>query len=177
MSRHKAAFLIAAAFAVASPAPAKDRKPAAPPPNPVLDALSACRTIQDSAARLACFDTASARLAEAVDRHDLVVMDRAEVRQTRRSLFGFSLPRIPLFRGENVEEQEEITTTITAATSLGMGKWQFRIEDGAVWRTTEGTPGLVDPAAGQKVVIKRGALGNYFIRFNGQRGLRGLRVG
>jgi hypothetical protein len=142
----------------------------------LFDALAACKRVAAPSERLACYDAASARIAEAVDRKDVVVLDRAEIRRTRRSLFGMSLPRVPLFRGEGGEETDELTAKIASASSIGMGKWQFRLEDGAVWQTTEGKPGLRDPKAGQEVVIKKGTLGNYFIRFNGQMGVRGQRV-
>jgi hypothetical protein len=141
----------------------------------LLGALAACKRVAAPAERLSCYDAASSRLAEAVERKDLVVLDRAEIRRTRQSLFGMSLPRMPLFRGEGGEETNELTAKIASASSLGMGKWQFRLEDGAVWQTLEGKPGLRDPKAGQEVVIKKGTLGNYFIRFNGQMGVRGQR--
>jgi hypothetical protein len=141
----------------------------------LLDALAACKKVTAAPERLACYDAASSRLAEAVERKDLVVLDRAEIRRTRRSLFGMSLPRVPLFRGEGGEETDELTAKIASASSIGMGKWQFRLEDGAVWQTVESRPGLRDPRPGQEVVIKKGTLGNYFIRFNGQTGVRGLR--
>lgn len=147
-----------------------DERPAAE-----MQALAACRQVSEPAARLACYDQASAKLAEAVERRDVVVLDRSEIKRTRRSLFGFSLPSIPLFRGEQGEEQSEIESKVTSASSLGMGKWQIVIEDGAVWQTTESS-NMRDPKAGQKIVIKKGALGNYFIRVNGQRGVRGRRT-
>jgi hypothetical protein len=142
----------------------------------LFDALAACKKVAGASERLACYDAASSRLAEAVERKDLVVLDRAEIRRTRRSLFGMTLPRVPLFRGDGGEESDELTAKIASASSIGMGKWQFRLEDGAVWQTVESKPSLRDPRAGQEVVIKKGSLGNYFIRFNGQMGVRGLRV-
>ena len=51
-----------------------------------------------------------------------------------------------------------------------------QLEDGAIWQTNESWLGLSDPKPGQKIVIKRGTLGNYFLRINGQRGIRGRRV-
>ena len=63
------------------------------------------------------------------------------------------------------------------ASSLGSGKWQIRLEDGAIWQTNESRLNLADPKPGQKIVIQRGTLGNYFLRINGQRGIRGRRVG
>jgi hypothetical protein len=145
--------------------------------NALIQALSACRSVADEKARLDCFDQASARLAEAVDKKELVVLDQQEIRETRRSLFGFSVPNIPLFRGESGGDDGKLETTIAGAAPLGGGKWRIRLEDGAIWDTNESRLGLSDPRPGQKIVIQRGTLGNYFLRIDGQRGVRGRRIG
>jgi hypothetical protein len=144
--------------------------------NALLQALSACRAVSDDKARLDCFDRASASLAEAVDKKQLVVLDQQEIRETRRSLFGFSVPNIPLFRGESGGDEGKLETVIAGASRLEGGKWQIRLEDGAIWQTNETRLNLDDPRPGQKIVIQRGTLGNYFLRINGQRGVRGRRV-
>jgi hypothetical protein len=176
--RHGISAAMAAALLLAAPASAADKpkgKKEDGRPAAEMQALAACRQVADAAARLACYDQASDKLAEAVERRDVVVLDRTEIKRTRRSLFGFSLPSIPLFRGEQGEEQTEIESKITSASSMGMGKWQIVIEDGAVWQTTDSS-NIRDPKSGQKIVIKKGALGSYFIRVNGQRGVRGRRT-
>ncbi|HET9640493.1 MAG TPA: hypothetical protein VFP12_14940 [Allosphingosinicella sp.] len=145
--------------------------------NALIQALSACRGVADEKARLDCYDQASARLAEAVDKKELVVMDRQEIQETRRSLFGFSVPDIPLFRGEAGKDSGKLETIIAGAGRLEGGKWAIRLEDGAIWHTTETRLNLSDPKPGQKIVIQRGTLGNYFLRIDGQRGIRGRRVG
>jgi hypothetical protein len=170
--------MAAMALAAMAPASAAPRpKPREAGSNALIQALAACRGVSDEKARLGCYDAASARLAEAVESRELVVLDRQEIRQTRRGLFGFSVPNIPLFRGESGEQESQIEAVIAGASSLGAGKWQIRLEDGAIWQTTETWLGLSDPRPGQKIVIKRGTLGNYFLRINGQKGMRGRRVG
>jgi hypothetical protein len=156
--------------ATAKPKPQEARS------NALLQALSACRAVADGKARLDCYDRASARLAEAVDKRELVVMDRQEIQETRRSLFGFSVPNIPLFRGEGGKDNGQLETVIAGASRLEGGKWQIRLEDGAIWQTNETRLNLSDPRPGQKIIIQRGTLGNYFLRINGQRGIRGRRV-
>ncbi len=168
------ALIVLAALALA-PAPAKPRAQDARS-NALIQALSACRAVADEKARLDCSDRAGARLAEAVEKRELVVMDRQEIRETRRSLFGFSVPNIPLFRGESGGDDGKLETTIAAASRLEGGKWQIRLEDGAVWQTNETRLNLSDPRRGQKIVIQRGTMGNYFLRIDGQRGVRGRRV-
>jgi hypothetical protein len=168
------AVMMLAALAPAS-APAKP-KPQDARSNTLIQALSACRGIAGEAARLACFDQASARLAEAVDKKELLVLDRQEINQTRRSLFGFGVPNIPLFRGEDGKDSGQIETVIAGVSPLAYGKWQIRLEDDAIWQTTEAWTGASDPKAGQKIVIKRGVMGNYFLRIDGRQGIRGMRV-
>ena len=172
-NRIVAAMTVAALAAAGAPARPKPRDAGS---NALIQALSACRAVADEKARLDCYDKASTRLAEAVEKRELVVLDRQEINQTRRSLFGFSVPNIPLFRGESGEQESKIETTIAGASSLGSGKWQIRLEDGAIWQTNESRLNLADPKPGQKIVIQRGTLGNYFLRINGQKGIRGRRV-
>jgi hypothetical protein len=158
-----------------APAPAKPRLQDARS-NALLQALSDCRSVADEKARLDCYDRASARLADAVGKKELVVLDQQEIRETRRSLFGFSVPNIPLFRGEGGGDEGKLETVIAGVSRLEGGKWQIRLEDGAIWQTNETRLNLSDPRPGQKIVIQRGTLGNYFLRIDGQRGIRGRRV-
>jgi hypothetical protein len=159
--------------------------PAQAPPRPtsgsdLVNAVTACRDIGDAARRLVCYDEAAARLTQAVSHNDVVVLDREDVRQTRRSLFGFHLPRIALFGGgarEVAETPDEITATVSAASNIGYDKYRIRLEDGAVWQTTESSASVTPPHAGSSVVIRRGAMGAYFIRIDGQRSLRAMRTG
>ena len=147
--------------------------------NDLINALGACRAIGDAARRLACYDEAASRLTQAVGRNDLVVLNRDDIRRTHRSLFGFHLPRLPIFGGgdrEVAEAPEEITATIRSVRSLGFDKWQIVLEDGAVWQTTEGSAYVQGPRAGNTVVIRRGPLGSYMMRIQGQRALRAMRT-
>ena len=71
----------------------------------------------------------------------------------------------------------ERARTVASASALGFGKYRVRIEDGAIWETTEGWPTLREPRRGDTVVIKRGSLGSYLMKIDGQRGLKAKRVG
>src|SRR5687768_15502190 len=114
--------IVALAALASAPALAKPKAQDARS-NALIQGLSACRSVADEKARLDCYDQASARLAEAVDKRELVVMDRQEIRETRRSLFGFSVPNIPLFRGEAGGDDGKLETTIAGASRLEGGKW------------------------------------------------------
>jgi hypothetical protein len=162
------------ALALAAPALAADEQPAA------VRALAACRGMTNDAERLACYDREAGALLRSVEKKETVVLDQAEVKKTRRSLFGFTLPRLPFFNGGKEDEKEEaefqqIETPIKTVRSIGYGRFRFTIDDGAVWETTEGLNAF--PKPGETVSIKKGLMGSYFIRFEGNRSVKGRRVG
>jgi len=167
---------VAAALLLGSAAVAAKPKPSE---SPLLRGLAECRGLADDAARLRCFDAAAAALTDAAGSGKVVVVEREDVRRVRRSLFGFSLPKVPFFSGDDTAEdgQEEITAKIAAAGPIGYDKYQIRLEDGAMWQTTEGSSAIDVPRSGDTVVIKRGPLGSYMMRINGQRGVKAKRVG
>src|SRR5687767_11856726 len=170
--------IIAIAALAAAPVGAKTKKP--PPQSPLVTAIDQCRTIKDGAQRLACFDRTSAALVEAAGSGQVSVVDRGELRQVRRALFGFSMPKLPFFAGDEsaADVPSELETTIKAAGSIGHGKFRIILDEtSGVWETLESSISLRDPKAGQKILIKRGPMGSYFLRINGQRGVKGKRVG
>lgn len=167
---------VGGAFLLASVASAAPKKA---PESPLIREIAACKQQVDDAARLACYDKTAAALTDATASGAVVVVEREDVRKTRRSLFGFSLPKLPFFSGDDSQDdkQDELTSTIVSAGSIGHEIYRIRLEDGAIWETTEGSPAVRDPKKGDTVVIKRGALGNYMMRIAGQRALRARRVG
>ena len=143
-----------------------------------IAAVGACRAIADSASRLACFDKAAAELQQALDRKTLTVLDREGVRQTKRSLFGFALPSIPLFNRSDETKRDEFTeieTTAAQVRSIGNGKFEFTLPDGAHWQTTDPSP--MEPKIGTKLRIKKAALGSYFLFADHERPVRARRIG
>lgn len=169
--------IICATIAVASPAMAKD-KPVAT--SPLVSAIDRCRQIADGTQRLACYDAAAGALVKAANAGEVSVVDRGEVRRVRRSLFGFSMPRLPFFSGDTTagESQNQLESTITSVRALNNGYYRLVIADNnAVWETNDSSISFDPPRAGQKIVILRGPLGSYFLRINGQIGVRGRRIG
>lgn len=149
-----------------------------PAPTPIVGDIVKCRTESDDAKRLACYDKAAGVLAKATTEGSIAVVTREDVRKTRRSLFGFSLPKLPFFSGDKSAEEDtpdEIETTMRSFRVTRDGNLSMVMEDGAVWRTTE--PARRMPKPGAKVKIKKAALGSFFIIIDGARGLRGMRVG
>ena len=154
--------------------------PTGPQPLPQqVRALRDCRSIADSASRLACYDRAAAALDQAVATRSVVVMGAEEVRQTKRSLFGFSLPRLPFFGGKDDDSgaEREIEGSLASAAPTGYGRWRVRLEEGGVWETTEAASASNEPFVGAKVRIRRAALGSYLMNVGRSRAIRVRRVG
>lgn len=142
--------------------------------------LIACRDVPDADRRLECFDKAATRLAGAVDRKEVVVIDREQVRKTRRGLFGFSLPRLALFGGgpgkENEPEVDNLETTVTSVRPYGFGFYVVGLAEGGVWQTIEQDRRTV-PEKGMKVQIHQAALGSYVAKFAEGKAVRIKRIG
>ncbi len=162
--------VLAAALVMAGAAHAQDR------PAPAVDDIAKCRGIDDDARRLQCFDAAAARLDAAVSSKQITVLDREGVRQTRRSLFGFSVPSVGLFADkENREQITEIDGKLTRVLPMPNGRYELVLEDGARWMTIE--PARWAPDVGAKVHIKKAALGSYWIAVERGSTIRGRRIG
>ncbi len=154
-----------------------------PPPRPEsFEALVRCRAVTDDAARLACFDAAAAALQAAQERRDVVVVDRQQVREGRRRLFGLALPRIPSCGGGDADEENDqdavrsLESTVSAVTTTGYGQYQVTLADNSVWVQIDNNMLAVPPRAGHHIVINRGALGSFMMRVNNQPGIRVRRV-
>src|SRR5690349_7277058 len=102
-----------------------------------FEAVVRCRAIADSAERLACFDAAAAALQTAQERRDVVIVDRQQVREGRRRLFGLALPRIPIFGGGDDDDHDEDAVRTLESTVSGVAmsgsQYQVTLADGSVW--------------------------------------------
>lgn len=154
----------------------------APQPRPQsFEAVVRCRAIADPTERLACFDTAVAALQTAQERRDVVMVDRQQVREGRRRLFGLALPRIPIFGGGDDDDDNDqdavrsLESTVSAVSSSG-SQYQVTLADGSVWLQVDNNALAVAPRAGHRVVVNRGALGSYMMRIMNQPGIRVRRV-
>lgn len=137
-----------------------------------------CRSIPDKAQRLSCYDRSVAAIDDAEKKNELVVVDRQEIRETKRSLFGFSLPRISLFSGDKNDDKEdvsEIQSIVEAARTVKGGDWSLTLaNDAGTWET--GSDVAVAPRAGDKVRIRKASLGSYLGQVGMNRGVRFRRV-
>lgn len=169
-------YITAAAFItlVAAPLAAADKDDVPAPPPPVFQAVLDCKAQADAAARLACYDRSVEALAAANRNHELVIADRATVREAKRGLFGLSLPRLKLFGGDGDEEVTEITGTLTGIRAAPDGMPIFVLEDGARWKQTDGRNQFAKP--GDKIRIHRGSMGSFIANLNEAPGVRVVRL-
>jgi hypothetical protein len=161
---------------LAGPALAKDP----PKQSPLIGALEACRAIADPTQRLACYDKEAGALLTAAQTGEVAVVDKAEARRARKSLFGFAMPNLPFFSGDESADEvsDTLESTVTKANGIGYGKFRITIAEGnAVWETTETYATMREPRSGDKISIKRGPLGSYMLRIGKNRGVKGRRVG
>ncbi len=165
------------ALSVAVPALAKDEDEKFAPP-PIYQAVVDCREIADPTQRLACFDRTVGVMASATAEKDLVVLDRATMRDTRKGLFGFSLPRLKLFGGGGEEDErdeiKEIESSIAAVRSAKDGYPIFVLQDGGNWKQTEGRN--VFAKVGDPIKIKRASMGSYMANVDKKAGVRVMRL-
>ena len=176
----KLTYLPMAIAAVALPAVALTAPPRQARERPAaLEAMLRCRSIADEHARLECFDREVAAFEAATAARDVVVVDRKQVRETRRSLFGLSLPRLAIFGGGDHdpgdEEIDQIEGVVASALQTADNRWVVRLQDGATWRQIDDQVLGRRPRAGSKVVIKRAAMGSFMMRLDGQPGVRARR--
>jgi hypothetical protein len=170
-------FLFAAVLAAVPAAVAAAQDRVAPQQRPeVFEALVRCRAITEDVARLQCFDSAAANLQQAAERRDVVLVDRQQVRESRRRLFGLPIPSLgDIFGGGGDDDEDEVSSidsTVASAHQVGYGRWVVRLQDGSTWAQTDNSPLASRPRAGQPVRVERGALGSYRMRVNNQPAIR-----
>lgn len=133
---------------------------------PHVQALRGCQAIPDPQKRLECFDRTTATIVNDAASGGLVIMSREEVGSVRRSLFGLPLPKIQLFGGGKADEDQPkvLETTLRSMSTAGVRRYRFKIAEGdAIWETVDATPDY-RAKPGDKVTVRKGALGSYFLK-------------
>jgi hypothetical protein len=164
---------LAISVLLGSNAVAQDAKSKKEPRPALFQKLVDCRAITDAAQRLACYDSSVAQIDEAESKSEVVIVDKSQVRKARKSLFGFSLPKIGLFGGDDdkADEADTLESTLKSARLLGNGKWFFVLEDGAKWVQID-DKSIRDAKPGNSIKIRRAAMGSFLANVNGQVAIR-----
>lgn len=140
-----------------------------------LNRVINCRAIQPAEERLACYDREVAAFDTAESSNEVVVMDRQQVRRTRRTLFGLVLPDLGVFGDNNADPEEavaQIEATIQGANQNALGKWVITLEDGARWIQSDSRNLARNPRNGMTIRIRRAAMGSYLANIDGQIAIR-----
>lgn len=143
---------------------------------PVFQKVVDCRAITAADARLACFDREVQALVEAESTKSVVIVDKEQIRDAKRSLFGLTLPNFKIFAGSGGgEEVAQVESRIISAHE-GVEGWVIGLADGSVWRQIDTSPFPRIPKPGLDVVVKRASLGSFMMRVGGSPGIRVKRV-
>ena len=140
-----------------------------------LQALRDCRAIEQNEPRLACFDSAIDTVLAKQDSGEIRVVDKEDIAETRRGLFGFSMPKTGIFAGGDDEADEILNSTITGIRRIGSDQWEITLEAGSVWRANN-TPRRFKPEIGNNVELEKAALGSYWFRVDGKLGVKASRI-
>lgn len=137
----------------------------------LLDAVGRCQADRDDARRLACFDAAATALVAARANHGLVALSQEQMREREQAKFGLNPNRpVPTSGPAGFPTIETLESKVTHVRPSARDLFVVTLADGSVWRTTE--PARRDPATGEAVRIRRGALGSYLGSFAGMRSVR-----
>ena len=105
------------------------------------------------------------------------MIDKARANEARRSLFGFTVPNFGALFGGGGDEVSQIESTVTDVVEGAFGTLTLKLADGSTWAQIDDTPVALPPRRGDKVVVRRGALGAYFVKLGSQPGFKAKRVG
>jgi hypothetical protein len=154
-------------------AAARDKAAAKAPVPAIFQNVVDCLQIDDSAQRLTCYDQNVQAMKAAQKSDQLFIASEDQIKESRRGLFGLTLPSLKIFGGADGDyaEVKEIEGVIASVRETAAG-YIFTLADGAVWAQSENRYLGMTPKKGQKIVIRKAALGSYMGKLEGGVGFR-----
>lgn len=150
------------AVAMAPTASAQERMRSDPPD--AIAALSRCLPLRSDPERLACLDSAARAIDAAIDRGELLIVDRGQAAEARRDAFGTNAAPADILQADRAEERiDAIETTLTRASQAGDGRWTFVLADGSIWTQVDTDRVRITNRTGEPVRVRRAALGSYLL--------------
>ena len=175
-------FIPAAFILLATPLIANAQTPQMQTPD-MMSKLYACKTISDSAARLACYDRNIGVVETAQEAGELITIDKAGAHKIQKESFGFNIPSLPQLsfftRKDKVAgkekpamtAQDELNTLsfkIKSARKQANGRVVFYLENGHVWEQSESARiPRINPKRENILKIKRASLNSFIGQVNG----------
>lgn len=168
------ATLGATLIAILLPATSGHAQNSAPGRSPLIEQIGRCRQVTSDAERLSCFDRAAGALDSAERQGEVVVVERGQIREARRQLFGFEIPALPPVFGSDAAEEkiDAVETTLLSAGQGSDAKWLFRLADGSEWRQIDSAPVRFQNREGVEIRVRRAALGSYLLTAGRSRAVR-----
>jgi len=154
-----------------------------------LEKVYACAAMADSAARLACYDTAVAGLKKAQSGGDVAVVSRDQIQKAEKDAFGLQRPALAELvekpasaaaaigpKAADVQSPDKVTLAIKQVSTGADGRYRFVMENGQVWRQTDevSLERLKDP--GLTAEINKAALGTFMMKIGNRKAIRVKRV-
>lgn len=134
----------------------------------VIDILLECRKLEDTAARIACYDNIPLGQAAAAP-SPVTRPAPAEIPRAG----GFGSNQLPRAAAALDAEPNEISAKVSAVTERTPGTYVLTLEDGAQWQFVDATSKSYDPPRpGSTIQISSASLGSYLMRYAGQRSVR-----
>lgn len=150
--------------------------------NNPTDAVYACASVAEDAARLACFDNAVATLRTQEEAGLVRTIDVARIQTIEKEAFGFSMPSLPALFSRSAsdadkvkrEDIDEITVAVKSARIQGVtGKAIVVLENGQTWEQID-TAKI--PASSlrkaKEARVRKAALGSFMMTVDGGRSFR-----
>lgn len=123
--------------------------------------LQTCRKIADSQQRLSCYDALSPPTAAGVTAPASTAAAPAPAPAAAGSADGFGLPVTA-----RASEAQAVSSRLARELD-GWGPNQLiQLANGQLWQVVDGSNGVLQ-AENQRVLVRRGALGTYFMEFEG----------
>lgn len=149
----------------------------AAPPEDLRGRVRTCAAVQDTAARLSCYDQLGTEVEQTPADAWSITLDREDVQTIQREAFGLNMPNlsqlIPSLRGTTDDDVDRIAIRLERIIDHGDGHHTFIMENGQRWTQTE-PERTINLRAGDVVTIRQGALTSYIL--NSPRGGRAHRV-
>lgn len=138
----------------------------------VVEEMMNCRAIAEPSSRLSCLE-ASLDAFEAAERGgQIAIVDRVAAAKTSRREFGLRLPTIPLLVTADVDDVENLSSTLVRANQSAAGKWMFALADGSTWRQIDSQVVRRTPAPDTEVTVRRAAMNSFLLSLGSGRSIR-----
>ena len=166
---------IISTLCIGATATAKNDKNASLARPKAFDDVVACKLIESPEQRLACYDQNVSVLDAAQKNNEIILTDKAAVKEAQRGLFGFQIPKLKIFGsgGDNVAEIEAIVKSVTANRA---GQLTIVLDDSARWQQLDSKILNREPKAGSKARIRLATMGSYLVSFDGGPAVRMKRI-